>query len=130
MSEYKYNIKPFDIVRNEYYSFFELSINGRFYFSEFVDSLDDKSMDKKNLNGILAYMNVLGPHNLLPKEKFRPIKDSECSNLYEFKKKDIRVYIMLIKPNVYIVLGGYKGNQKLDIKKVINWVKDFNIRKE
>lgn len=37
---------------------------------------------------------------------------------YEFKKNDIRVYVILERPDVFVILGAYKSNQDLDIKKI------------
>ena len=96
----------------------EVAVNGKFQFQEFVDNLKDERRDLKKLNAIYGYMDSLSPSNLLPKTKFRAIKSKKCKNVYEFKKNDIRVYVILERPNVYVILGAYKSNQDLDIKKI------------
>lgn len=63
-------------------------------------------------------MDSLSPSNLLPKTKFWSIKCKKCKNVYEFKKNDIRVYVILERPDVFVILGAYKSNQDLDIKKI------------
>lgn len=41
------------------------------------------------------------------------------------KKNDIRVYAIMRKPNVFVVLGGYKGEQNSDIKRIKKLFNDF-----
>lgn len=41
------------------------------------------------------------------------------------KKNDIRVYVIMRKPNVFVVLGGYKGEQNSDIKRIKKLVNGF-----
>ena len=41
------------------------------------------------------------------------------------KKNDIRVYVIMRKPNVFVVLGGYKGEQNSDIKRIKKSFNDF-----
>lgn len=123
----KYKIRPFETINNKTYQFYEASVNGKFLFEEFCKGLKDAARDKKKLSSIYAYMDMLGPQVMLPKTKFRCIGDKTLPNLFEFKKGDIRVYVIKQKPSVYIVLGGYKGRQDLDIERVKNLFKDFKI---
>ena len=76
---------------------------------------------------IFQYMDIFNPHILLPKTKFRHIEGSECKNLYEFKKNDIRVYVIMNKPSVFLILGAYKGTKKQDFKKIDKLFKDFKM---
>ena len=41
---------------------------------------------------------------LLPKTKFRYIGDKQHPDLYEFKKNDIRVYVIMRKPNIFVAI--------------------------
>lgn len=41
------------------------------------------------------------------------------------KKNDIRVYVIMRKPNVFVVLGGYKGEQNSNIKRIKKLFNDF-----
>lgn len=41
------------------------------------------------------------------------------------KKNDIRVYVIMRKPNVFVVLDGYKGEQNSDIKRIKKLFNDF-----
>ena len=114
----KYQVRKFEPVNNSSYQFFEVSVNGKFQFQEFVNNLKDEQRDLKKLNAIYGYMDSLSPSNLLPKTKFRSIKCKKCKNVYEFKKNDIRVYVIFEKPNVFVVLGAYKSTQKQDTKNI------------
>lgn len=114
----KYQVRKFEPVNNSSYQFFEVAVNGKFQFQEFVDNLKDEQRNLKKLNAIYGYMDSLSPSNLLPKTKFRSIKCKKCKNVYEFKKNDIRVYVILERPDVFVILGAYKSNQDLDIKKI------------
>ena len=114
----KYQVRKFEPVNNSSYQFFEVAVNGKFQFQEFVDNLKDEQRDLKKLNAIYGYMDSLSPSNLLPKTKFRSTKCKKCKNVYEFKKNDIRVYVILERPDVFVILGAYKSNQDLDIKKI------------
>ena len=84
----KYQVRKFEPVNNSSYQFFEVAVNGKFQFQEFVDNLKDEQRDLKKLNAIYGYMDSLSPSNLLPKTKFRSIKCKKCKNVYEFKKND------------------------------------------
>ena len=104
----KYQVRKFEPVNNSSYQFFEVAVNGKFQFQEFVDNLKDEQRDLKKLNAIYGYMDSLSPS----------IKCKKCKNVYEFKKNDIRVYVILERPDVFVILGAYKSNQDLDIKKI------------
>lgn len=114
----KYQVRKFEPVNNSSYQFLEVSVNGKFQFQEFVNNLKDEQRDLKKLNAIYGYMDSLSSSNLLPKTKFRHIECKKCKNVYEFKKNDIRVYVIFEKPNVFVVLGAYKSTQKQDTKNI------------
>ena len=61
----------------------------------------------------------------LPKKKFRHIEWSERDDLFEFKKNQMRVYVVKQGDVIYIVMGGWKNNQKLDISKFKKRIKTF-----
>lgn len=82
----KYQVRKFEPVNNSSYQFFEVSVNGKFQFQEFVNNLKDEQRDLKKLNAIYGYMDSLSSSNLLPKTKFRHIECKKCKNVYEFKR--------------------------------------------
>lgn len=57
-------------------------------------------------------MDCLTDQIRLPRTKFNHIDDNHRSDIFEFKKDRLRVYVIKQKPNVFIVIGGFKGNQK------------------
>lgn len=126
MASAKYTRKRFPLVHNDTYDFYTLSVNGHCLFEEFLSELKDEAQDAKKLHKIYLSMNVLGGEARLPKSKFRHIEDAKIKNLWEFKQKDIRVYVVKESPDVYIILGGYKGNQDKDIKRLKIIAKDLN----
>ena len=72
--------------------------------------------DGKTLSGIIALMDKFGSC-MLPNTKYRKIQGTGRDDLFEFKKNNIRVYVLKKEPSVFVVLGGYKTKQKSDIVK-------------
>lgn len=123
----EYNVRPFKIVNNKTCRFYEASVNGKYLYEKFCANLKNESVDMKKVNSIIAYMDFFSFDNKLPSTIFNHIQNSSIPNLYEFKKKDIRIYVILKEPSVFIVLGGYKGRQKQDIDQVARLFKNFKI---
>lgn len=121
----KYQTRKFEPVNNKCYQFLEVFVNGRFLFQEFVDNLKDEQYDLKKLNAIYGYMDSFSPSLLLPKTKFRHVDGIKRKDVYEFKKNDIRVYVIMKRPSVFVILGAYKGTQKQDYKNISNLFNDF-----
>lgn len=121
-----YTTVPLDQVNNPNCKFVKLvDEDGICQFDTFVEEVEKNAMDKKALSAIFASMDSYHPSLLLPKEKFRQIKWKERSDIYEFKKKNIRVYVILQKPDVYVIMGGYKNNQENDIAKIKRDIVNF-----
>lgn len=114
----KYEEKIFEPINNKTYEFREVSVNGRFLFQEFIDNLKDPPKDMKKIMQIYAYMNEFSPSTLLPKTKFRQIKGVKRDDVYEFKKDDIRIYVIKRYPSIFIILGAYKGTQDKSINRI------------
>ena len=123
----RYQVRKFEPVNNLCCRFLEASVDGKFLFQEFLGKLKDNRKDTKKLMAIYAYMDSFGPDNLLPKTKFRQIEGVKCKDLYEFKKNDIRIYVIFRKPRVFVILGAYKGTQKQDFKNIDRLFGDFEI---
>ena len=104
--------------------FYELELDGKRLFSEFYEDLTD-AKDKRTFIAIAALMDNFSFNQKLPKEKFRPIKNIKRKNVYEFKKNNIRVYVLMQKPDMFVILGGDKANQKKDIHKVDLYTKQL-----
>nr|DAQ45023.1 MAG TPA: HigB, HigA-Antitoxin complex, TOXIN.65A [Caudoviricetes sp.] len=114
----KYEEKIFEPINNKTYEFREVSVNGRFLFQEFIDNLKDTPKDMKKIMQIYAYMNEFSPSTLLPKTKFRQIKGVKRDDVYEFKKDDIRIYVIKRYPSIFVILGAYKGTQDKSINRI------------
>lgn len=119
----KYEMRRFKPVNNVDYDFLEVSVNGKYHCQNFIDGIKDE-IDKKKLIKIYAYMDLFSS-KLLPSTKFRQIKGLRRNDVYEFKDKDIRIYFIKKKPNMFIILGGYKGTQNKDINRIDNLFNDF-----
>lgn len=119
----KYETRRFKPVNNASYEYLEVSVNGKYLFQEFLDGLNGIK-DKKKLISIYTYMDLLSSA-LLPRTKFRKINGLKRNDVYEFKKNDIRVYVLKKTPKMFVVLGGYKGTQDKDIKRIDDLFNDF-----
>ena len=113
----KYEVRKFEPVNNNTYQFKEVSVNGKYLFQEFVSNLKD-SQDIKKLMTIYSYMDIFSPSILLPKTKFRQVEGIGRKDVYEFKKDDVRVYVIKQRPSVFVILGAYKGTQSKDVKRI------------
>ena len=104
--------------------YYKLFVDGKCAFDDFLDNIKKNVADMKSMKAIIAYMDNLGAQ-LFPSTIFNYIESGIRTDLYEFKKKNLRVYVIDQRPNIYIVMGGYKNTQKKDIRKFIGKVKDF-----
>lgn len=95
--------------------FKKLVIDGVCQYDEFCKQLRIEGNLDKQLIGILNNMNQVSNLNRLPKNKFRDITPKkETVKEYEFKKGDLRFYV--IKEDGHIVIiGGKKSTQKEDL---------------
>ena len=122
MTEYDKAI--FDLVNNPNYTFYKLYVDGKCDFDKFLDDINKNIADKKSFTAIINYMDSLSAR-LLSSKMYNHIHDNERADLYEFKKNDLRVYVIDQRPNIYIVMGGHKKEQKKDIAKFKNKTKNF-----
>ena len=120
----KYRTERFDKINNPKYTYYKLYVDGKCAFDDFLKEIERNIVDKKSYSSIVAYMDSLGAQ-MIPATKFNHIKGSKRKDLFEFKKDRVRVYVINQKPNIYIVMGGYKNTQKNDISSFIQKTKDF-----
>ncbi len=116
-----------ELVNNPKYHFYRLLINGECLFDKFYEEVQCIKDDMKSMAAIINLMDRFSEHLQLPNAKFRHIENMDRSDVFEFKKKTIRVYVVLQKPNVYIVMGGYKKEQDKDIRRLKQRLKGFPI---
>ena len=123
-----YSIQELDIIHNQKCHFYKVSINGKCQFDKFVSEVETNRRNKSALADIFSRMDLFDPDLKSPKEKFNHIKGGKYdrNDLFEFKKDQLRVYVILIKPDVYVVYGGYKKEQPKDIIRIFNAVNAFD----
>jgi len=125
----EYRIEPFDLPKGGVYKYYKLYVDGVCQFDDFLDEIGANTLDSKWFGYIVRYMEVITHSNSLDTTKFKQIKLVGRSDVYEFKKKNLRVYVVEKKPDMYIVLGGYKGTQKKDINLLKSRLKDLKLDK-
>lgn len=119
-------VKLFESVRVDgRLKFYKLLENGKAQIDSFYDEICSDKKHEKDFNVILAYMDYVAVNDgLLPKEKINAIKEGDKEIAIEFKKNDLRVYCVKKAPSVYVILGGYKKNQKKDIDRIKRILKE------
>lgn len=125
----EYEEIPCELIGNKEYKFYELIINGKNLFHEFRENIKPGSREEKSFRGVIALMEIISPRVMLPKNKFRHITGCSRKDIFEFKKENIRVYVIKQEPNLYIIFAGYKNNQDLDIKNINTLTKGFKQNK-
>lgn len=113
-----------DLVNNPTYVYYKLYVDGKCQFDEFYNEVIRDVKKSKDMAAIINLMDNLGAM-MLPSTKFNHIQDSQRCDLFEFKKNSLRVYVISRKPEIYVVMGGDKKDQKQDIAKFKKKVKDF-----
>lgn len=83
----EYEVKPSELIKNNAHTFYELYINGKCLFREFIEEIKPKSQDEKTFYGLVSIMEKINPQIMLPQTKFRHIKGSKRKDLFELKKK-------------------------------------------
>lgn len=116
---------PYEDVNNPQYRFYKLYIDGVCQFDDFIEEIERNKSDQKLFNQIVRYMDSISDQIRFPKTKFNHIESNDRSDIFEFKKDHLRVYVIKQKPNFFIVIGGYKNTQKKDIKNLKSRIKDF-----
>lgn len=122
---HEYETELYEDVNNPQYKFYKLHVDGSCQFDEFIDMVWRNKSDKKSFMSIIAYMDGLTDQNHYPSSKFNHIEDPVRHDIYEFKKDRLRVYVVKQKPDIYIILGGFKGTQKKDINHLKSLLKGF-----
>ncbi len=105
-------------------TFYKLLKDNKCPFDEFEDSLETQY--KSELGSIYAYMERVANRKSMPAKKFKDITPSqETVKEYEIKTKNLRVYLIKRKGGKVVILGGYKNNQKNDLRKFRSLKKQY-----
>lgn len=120
------------IPKNTKIVVYELCKNGKSLFEEFYEEAEQDPILFSNTTKALRIIEDTANLKLRPRTKFRQIENSKLDcKLYEAKANDVRIYLFEEKKTGrVIVLGGTKGNQKKDIKRVISTIKEYNNEKK
>ena len=81
-------------------------IDAKNQFNTFIEQAQKNKQDLKSIHKIIALMDYINPYSKLPKEKFRHIEDNNPktrNDIYEFKDKSIRIYVIFQPPSFYII---------------------------
>lgn len=120
-----YTFEVCKLIKNQNgLTFYKLITDGTCQFDKFIEEISRVEITRKKLSDLISRMGCFGDY-MMPKKYVRHIKDSKIKDVYEFKKDDIRIYVQLKKPDVYIILGGSKSTQEKDIDKVIRIAKQL-----
>lgn len=113
-------------VKGSRQTFEKLSVNGICLLDMFEEEIKRNPQYFSEYKTILTYMNFVANGDTLPEPKFRIIKGGEGRvKEYEFKSKHLRVYACSQTGGKVIVMGGYKTDQKSDIRQLHGLVKEF-----
>ena len=113
-------VESFDSVRdNGKIRFYKVLIDGEAQIDSFEKEISKDKALKKEWKKVLTCMDYVAETNgILPSKKLNSIKDDGKEIAIEFKSSSLRIYCFKIDPNVFVILGGYKKDQKEDIKKL------------
>lgn len=120
----EYRTEVFNQINNPNYTYYKLYVDEKCAFDEFVEDVSSNVEYIKELKNIYTYMDYLG-RQMLPRKKFNSIKDGKRNDLFEFKTKHLMVYVILVRPNVYVIAGGYKNTQDKDVDRFKKRIKGF-----
>ena len=113
-----YTIENCDLIKNHHgYTFQKLVKNGSCQFDEFVCEATRVIANKKKIVNLISRMEYFGDYPM-PAGYIKQIKAIGYNDVYEFRKDDIRIYVKIVRPDVIIILGGYKNTQKKDIQQI------------
>ena len=113
------------VMRNGKVRFYKLLEDGSAQIDAFYEEITKNERLKKEFNEIVSCMNYVAESNaILPKKKLNSIKDGKKEIALEFKKDILRVYCFKKEMDFFIVMGGYKKDQKKDIEGLKRMLKD------
>ena len=110
--------------------FFKLVKNNKCEFEEFIEKYSRDGNLKSELIKMQSTLQNIseGKKDRIPESKFKVLKGRRKNDLvkdYEVKTKNLRLYFFTDESGRIIVLGGKKGTQKRDIKKLRSIKKEY-----
>lgn len=108
-----------DLINNKGgFVFYKLHQGKSCQFDEFVAEVNRNPQQRKELAKLIRWMDAYGTTAGFPPKYYNHIKGVGMDDVYEYKDKQLRIYVKVVSPDVIIILGGYKKNQKLDIENI------------
>lgn len=113
-----FTLKEHEAIKGRPIAFYELEKDGTSLVKDFVSEVKSHSKYASEYRTILAYMDLVAQNQRVPSTKFRKLQgNTDGINEYEFKSDHLRIYlIQLPSTGKVIIIGGYKNQQKQDIK--------------
>lgn len=113
-----FELHKIDAIRTGKLRFLKLVEQKNCCYDTFVNEITTGKLNnfQKELKQIHARMQIMAEKDeIMPKSWFNSIKAGKTVYAYEFKTKHLRLYCVKKSPNIIIVLGGFKKEQKKDI---------------
>lgn len=108
-----------DLIHNKGgFTFYKFHHGKSCQFDEFVKETSKNPQHRAELAKLIRWMEAYGTTEGFPPKYYKHIKGLGREDVYEYRDKQIRIYVKVVSPDVIIILGGYKKNQKLDIEKL------------
>lgn len=114
-----------DEIRGSKYDFYKLEINGVCPFDDFEESLSSNPQYLSQFRTIFSYAQFYADGLRIPPKKLNTIKlNIDNVSIFEFKSHHLRVYFFYTSdnPDRIIALGGFKSQQKADIRKLSSMI--------
>lgn len=96
-------------------------------FDDFLTEIGKNPQYKAEWAKIVRWMEAYGAIENIPSKHYRIIRGLKRTDIYEYRSKSLRVYVKVDKPDVIIVIGGYKKNQKQDINNLKYKLKEVDL---
>lgn len=123
-----YRIVECDFIHNHGgFVFHKLHQGESCQFDEFLTEIGENPQYKAEWAKIVRWMEAYGAIENIPSKHYRIIRGLKRTDIYEYRSKSLRVYVKVDKPDVIIVIGGYKKNQKQDINNLKYKLKEVDL---
>lgn len=126
MRKFSLSLSPY-INEDTIISVYELCVNGKSLFEEFLVEIEEKGNLYDNLAGAIRVIEETANLKRYPNTKFRELKGHKLRcKVYEAKFQLIRIYLFhQEKTGRIIITGGLKTDQKQDIKSILKTIKEY-----
>lgn len=114
-------------VKGSTQTFEKLYVNNVCFLDEFEKEIKNTSQYYSEYMTIISYMNCVANGQKLPDTKFKILKGGKKGvTRFEFKSKNLRIYGIGNPGGKLVIMGGFKNDQKSDIRRFDNLIKDYD----